>query len=79
VDLGLAAGALFLLAIVAFRRARGVLNPTARRAAARQAMPAERAGTRSRRITGTVLTVARAAVGVAALVGIVWLAWELFR
>jgi hypothetical protein len=34
VDLGLAAGALFLLAIVAFRRARGVLSPTARRAAA---------------------------------------------
>ena len=33
--LGLAAGALFLLAIVAFRRARGVLSPTARRAATR--------------------------------------------
>ena len=78
-DLGLAAGALFLLAIVAFRRARGVLSPTARRAAARQAPVSGRAGTRSRRIATTVLTVARAAVGVAALVGIVWLAGELFR
>lgn len=73
-DLGLAAGALFLLAIVAFRRARGVLSPTARRAAARQAI-----GTRSSRIATAVLTVGRAAVGVAALVGIVWLTWELFR
>lgn len=73
-DLGLAAGALFLLAIVAFRRARGVRSPTARRAAARPAV-----GTRSRRVATAVLTVARAAVGVAALVGIVWLTRELFR
>ena len=78
-DLGLAAGALFLLAIVAFRRARGVLSPTARRAATRQAALSGRAGTRPRRIATAVLTVARAAVGVAALVGIAWLAWELFR
>lgn len=78
-DLGLAAGALVLLAIVAFRRARGVLSPTARRAAARQAVLSGRAGTRSRRIATAVLTVARAAVGIAALAGIVWLTRELFR
>jgi len=51
-----------------------VLRPTARRAQARQAI-----GTRSRRIATAVFTVARAAVGVAALAGIVWLTWELFR
>lgn len=73
-DLGLAAGALVLLAIVAFRRARNVRTPEARRSAARQSR-----GARPPRVATAVLTVARAAVGVAALFGIGWLAWELFR
>jgi hypothetical protein len=74
VDLALAGAVSLLLAVVAFRRARGVLTPTARRAAAREAI-----GTRTRRAVTVVLTVARAAVGVAALMGIVWLTRELFR
>ena len=72
-DIALAVAAGLLLAVAAFRRARGVLTPTARRAAARQAI-----GTRSRRIATAVLTVARAMVGLAALVGIVWLTRQLF-
>jgi hypothetical protein len=74
VDVALTVGAGLLLAVVAFRRARRVPTPEARRAAARQAI-----GTRSRRIATAVLTVARVAVGVAALVGIIWLTTELFR
>jgi hypothetical protein len=62
-----------VLAVVAFRRARGVLHPEARRAATRQSI-----GTRSRRALTAALTVARAAVGVAALVGVVWLTRQLF-
>jgi hypothetical protein len=60
---------LVLAGLVAFRRARGVLTPEARRAVARQSI-----GSRRRR----ALTVARAAVGVAALAGIVWLTKQLF-
>jgi hypothetical protein len=74
VDLGLAAGAFFLLAIVAFRRVRRVRTPEARRSGARRSV---RTGTR--RAATTVLTFARAAVGVVALIGVVWLAVELFR
>ena len=69
----LAVAAGLVLAMVAFRRVRGVLTPQARRAATRQAI-----GTRSRRLLTAVLSVARAAVGVAALAGIVWLALRLF-
>ena len=64
---------LVLAGLVAFRRARGVLTPEARRAAARQGLRV-----RTRRAATTALAVARAAVGVAALVGIVWLARQLF-
>jgi hypothetical protein len=74
VDLALASGVAFLLALVAFRRARGVLTPPARRAAARQSI-----GTRSRRVATAVLVVARVALGVAAMGGIVWLTRQLFR
>lgn len=73
-DLALAGAVGLLLAVVAFRRARGVLTPTARRAAAREGI-----GTRTRRAATIFLTVVRAAVGVAALLGIVWLTGELFR
>lgn len=69
----LAVAAGLVLAMVAFRRVRGVLTPQARQAATRQAI-----GTRSRRLLTAVLSVARAAVGVAALAGIVWLALRLF-
>lgn len=54
----------FVLAgLVAFRRARGVLTPEARREVARE---------------GIASTVARITVGVAALAGIVWLTKQLF-
>ena len=72
-DTGLAVGAAVLLAIVAFRRARGVLTPEARRAETRQAI-----GTRSRRLLTAVLTLARAAVGLAALASVIWLTFHLF-
>ena len=62
-----------LLALVAFRRSRGVLTPDARRVVARPGR-----GARTRRVVATFLAVARAGVGVAALAGIVWLARELF-
>ncbi len=64
---------LVLGGIVAFRRARGVLPPEARRAVARESIRG-----RTRRATSTGLAVARAAVGLAALAGVVWLAWQLF-
>ena len=67
-DTGIAVAAGLVLAVIAFRRARGVLHPEARREATRRAI-----GTRSRRALTAVLSVARAAVGVAALVGVVWL------
>jgi hypothetical protein len=72
-DAGVAVVAGLLLAIVAFRRRRRVRTPEARRAATREAL-----GTRPRRIAMAALTVARAGVGVAALVGIVWLTIRLF-
>ena len=62
-----------VLAVIAFRRARGVLHPEARRAVTRQAI-----GTRSRRLLTAVLSLARVAVGLVALVGIVWLTRQLF-
>jgi hypothetical protein len=72
-DAVLAVVAGLVVAVIAFRRARGVQTPEARRVAARQAI-----GSRSRRVATGVLTVARAAVGVAALIGIVWLTKQLF-
>jgi hypothetical protein len=72
-DTGMAVVAGLILAVVAFRRARGVLHPEARRVATRRAI-----GTRSRRLLTAVLSVARAAMGVAAIVGIVWLTRQLF-
>jgi hypothetical protein len=73
-DAAVALGAGFLLAVVAFRRARRVRTPEARRVAARQV-----AGSRSRRVALAVLAVIRVAVGVTAMAGIVWLTRELFR
>jgi hypothetical protein len=73
VDTALAVTAGVILAMVAFRRVRGVVHPEARRAATRQAI-----GTRSRRLLTAVLTLARVAVGLAALAGIVWLTRQLF-
>jgi Trk-type K+ transport system membrane component len=62
-----------VLAMIALRRVRGVLQPGYRREATRQAI-----GTRSRRMLTAVLTLARVAVALAALAGIVWLASRLF-
>ena len=62
-----------VMAMVAFRRIRGVVHPEVRRAQTRQAI-----GTRSRRLLTAVLTIARVAVGFAALAGIVWLTRQLF-
>jgi hypothetical protein len=73
VDTGFAVVAGVVLAVVAFRRARGVLHPETRRVLARQAI-----GTRARRALTVTLAVARAALGVAALVGVVWLTRRLF-
>lgn len=64
---------LVLAGLVAFRRARGVLTPEARRVVARQDRR-----TRRRQAVSTVLTVARVAVGVVALGGIIWLTRQLF-
>jgi hypothetical protein len=72
-DTAVAVVAGLLLAVVAFRRARRVVTPEARRVANREAI-----GTRSRRLATALLTIARAAVGLAALVGIVWLTKQLF-
>jgi len=69
----LALAAAVVMAMVVWRRARGVVHPEVRRAQARQAV-----GTRSRRLLAAVLAVARVAVGVAALAGIVWLTRQLF-
>ena len=63
----------FLAGLVAFRRARNVLTPEARRAATRQGVRA-----RTRRAAMTGLTVARVTVGVAALAAIIWLTRQLF-
>lgn len=64
---------LILASLVAFRRARGVLTPEARRVVAGQSIR-----TRTRQAATTALTVGRATIGVAALVAIVWLARQLF-
>jgi hypothetical protein len=72
-DTAVAVVAGLLLAVVAFRRVRRVVTPDARRVANREAV-----GTRSRRLATAALTIARAAVGLAALVGIVWLTKQLF-
>ncbi len=61
-----------LLAIAAFRRARGVLSPGARESAAR---PAE--GTPAGQATSALVTGAMVGAAVAAIVGIVWVALEL--
>ncbi|HTC79942.1 MAG TPA: hypothetical protein VK848_00225 [Acidimicrobiia bacterium] len=72
-DTAMAIVAGLVLAMVAFRRVRGLLHPEARREATRQAI-----GTRSRRMLTAILAIARVAVGLAALAGIVWLATRLF-
>jgi len=69
----LAVAAAVVMVMVAFRRVRGVARPEVRRAQTRRAI-----GTRSRRFLTAVLAVARVAVGVAALAGIVWLTRQLF-
>jgi hypothetical protein len=71
--LGLGAVAAVLLAIAAFRRARGVLKPAPRRATARPAT-----GTPSGQAPSAMATTAIVGVAVAALVGIVWVTLELF-
>jgi hypothetical protein len=72
-DIALAVAAGLLLGVVAFRRRRRVVTPEARRTAARQTL-----ATRTRRAVTATLTVARAGVGLAALIGIVWLVKQLF-
>lgn len=72
-DVAVAVGVGVLLAIVGFRRRRRVATPEARRAAVRASV------SRPRRFVNTTLTVARAAVGLAALAGIAWLAKQMFR
>jgi len=62
-----------VLAMIAFRRVRGVLTPPARRAATRRAV-----GTPGRRALSAALLGVRVAVGLAALGGIAWLAVRLF-
>ena len=71
--LALGAGAAVLLAIAALRRVRGVVSPAPRRAAAR---PAE--GSPSGQATSALATAAVVGVAVAVVVGIVWVALELF-
>jgi hypothetical protein len=73
VKLAFGAGAALLLAIAAFRRARGVVSPAPRRAVAR---PAE--GPPPGQATSALATAAVVGVAVAAVVGIVWAALELF-
>lgn len=72
-DVAMAVVAGLLLAVVAFRRGWRVVTPEARLAAARESI-----GSRSRRVATATLTVARVGVGLAALVGIVWLTKQLF-
>ena len=61
-----------LLAIAAFRRARGVLSPGPLESVAR---PAE--GTPPGQATSVLVTAATVGAAVAAIVGIVWVALEL--
>ena len=72
-DVAVAVAAGLLLAVVAFRRARRVATPEARRAAVRASI------SRPRRFVNATLTVARAAVGLAALAGIAWLTKQMFK
>jgi hypothetical protein len=73
VKLALGAGAALLLAIAAFRRVRGVVSPAPRRAVARAAE-----GPPPGQATNALATAAVVGVVVAAIVGIVWVALELF-
>ncbi len=71
--LALAAGAALLLAIAAFRRARGVLRPGPRESMAR---PAE--GTPPGQAASVLGTAAMVGAAVAVVVAIMWLGLELF-
>ena len=71
--LALAAGAALLLAIAAFRRARGVLSPAPRESVARSVEGSPRG-----QATSALATAAVVGVAVAAVAGIVWVALELF-
>ncbi len=71
--LALAAGAALLLAIAAFRRARGVLSPGPRESVAR---PAE-GGAPPGLTTSTLVTAAMVGAGVAVVIGIMWVGLEL--
>jgi hypothetical protein len=73
VKLGLAAGAAVLLAIAVFRRVRGVLSPSLRQSIARRAE-----GAPSGQAPSALATAAMVGVAVAAIVGITWVALELF-
>lgn len=72
-DVAMAVVAGLLLAVVAFRRGRRLVTPEGRRAAARESIRS-----RSHRVAIATLTVARVGLGLAALVGIVWLTKQLF-
>jgi hypothetical protein len=72
-DKGIGLVAAVVLAMIAFRRVRGVLTPQARRAATGRAV-----GSPNRRALTAALVGVRVAVGLAALSGIVWLAVRLF-
>jgi hypothetical protein len=72
VKYGLALGAAVLLAIAAFRRARGVLRPGPRDSIAR---PAE--GNPPGQATSALVTAAMVGAAVAVVIGIVWVSLEL--
>jgi|GEM_PF-5339976 len=72
-DKGIGLVAALVLAMIAFRRVRGVLTPEARRGATGRAV-----GSPGRRALTAAQVGARVAVGLAALSGIVWLAVRLF-
>jgi hypothetical protein len=72
VKLALAAGAALLLAIAAFRRARGVLRPGSFESVAR---PAE--GSPPGQTTSALATAAMVGAVVAGVIGIVWVGLEL--
>lgn len=83
-DTGLAVVAGLVLAVIALRRARGVVHPELRRAQSRP-VAAGRAsagggaiGSRYRRAVIAAQATVRVAVGLAALAGIVWLTRQLF-
>jgi hypothetical protein len=72
VKFALALGAAVLLAIAAFRRARGVLRPGARESIARSAE-----GDPPGQATTALVTAAIVGAGVTVVIGIVWVAVEL--